>query len=48
MKDAGQDQVGAALEHVENLLSGRTSAPCDTATQASSLELRGFLQLNNW
>jgi len=26
---------------------GRTSAPCDTLTQACSLDLRGFLQLNN-
>jgi len=27
--------------------SGRTFAPYDTATEASSLDLRSFLQLNN-
>jgi hypothetical protein len=46
-KDAGQDQAGAELNCAVYLLSGRTSAPCEAATQASNLDLRGFLQLNN-
>ena len=31
----------------QQLPSRRTSAPCDTETQTSNLDLRGFLQLNN-
>jgi hypothetical protein len=46
-KDAGQDQAEAALNCAQRLPSGRTSAQCDTATDAINLELRGFLQLNN-
>ncbi len=41
------DQDDTRLNLAEGLPSGRTSAPCDTATKASSLELRGFLQINN-
>jgi hypothetical protein len=40
------EQVEIALSCAEQLPSGRSSAPCAAATQTSSLELRGFLQLN--
>jgi len=46
-KDAGQDQVGAALNCAQQLPSGCTSAPCDTAAQVSSLKRRGFFQIND-
>ena len=46
-KDPGLDQVGAALDCAQQLPSRRTSAPCDTATQTSGIELCGFLQLND-
>ena len=42
---SGQDDTRANF--ADGLSSRRTSAPCDTATQVSSLELRGFIQLNN-
>jgi hypothetical protein len=41
------DQDDTRLNLAEGLPSGRTSAPYDTANKASSLELRGFLQINN-
>ncbi len=47
MKAGGQHQVGTALDCAQQLPSGRTSAPCDTATPASNLELRGLFQINN-
>ena len=47
MKSGVQDQVGTTLNCAQQLPSGRTSAPCDTATQTSGLELCGFLQFNN-
>ena len=35
------------MDDTKQITSGRTSAPCDTETQTSNLELRGFLQPHN-
>ena len=47
-KAGGQDQVRTALNHVQQLPSGRTSTLCGITTQTSNLELRGFFQFNDW
>ncbi len=41
MKSGGEDRARTSLEHAKKIPLGRTSALCDTTTQASNLYLRG-------